>query len=218
VRRATLPQSDTEMQSGFHAADLERLFHECFFADTGTVLVGGAEEPLYLPASLPEPARIFYRFDYFRSALHEIAHWCVAGDQRRLLVDFGYWYEADGRDAATQEIFQKVEVKPQALELIFCAAAGHDFRVSVDNLGGDSVPTEPFEQAVRKRAIAQLEMGLNTRAQSWVQALVRYYRGRGQGSDQGSNQVGDENSDKDGGDSGSAKFQKRWLDEVFLPW
>ncbi|GAM69307.1 transporting ATPase [Vibrio sp. JCM 19236] len=25
--------------------------------------------------------------------MHEIAHWCVAGPKRRLLEDFGYWYE-----------------------------------------------------------------------------------------------------------------------------
>ncbi len=50
----------------------------------------------------------------FASALHEISHWCIAGKARRELVDFGYWYCPDGRDAMTQSQFEDVEVKPQA--------------------------------------------------------------------------------------------------------
>ncbi|MEA7548766.1 elongation factor P hydroxylase, partial [Salmonella enterica subsp. enterica serovar Anatum] len=43
---------------------------------------------------------------------YEISHWCIAGKARRELVDFGYWYCPDGRDAQTQSQFEDVEVKP----------------------------------------------------------------------------------------------------------
>ena len=71
------------------AADLERIFRECFFAEYATVLVGGAPEPLYVPSPevLREPHRVVYREDYFASALHEVAHWCLAGAERRKLED-----------------------------------------------------------------------------------------------------------------------------------
>lgn len=62
-------------------ADLERAFRECFEVEFATILVGGGSEPLYLPSEDPpcEPHRIVYREDYFASALHEVAHWCLAG-------------------------------------------------------------------------------------------------------------------------------------------
>ena len=106
------------------ATDLETLFRDTFFERHHTVLEGGFEEPVYL-AGTPvagEPARIRYTRDYFRSALHEVAHWCVAGPRRRRLDDYGYWYAPDGRDAAAQAEFLRVEVRPQALEALFCAA------------------------------------------------------------------------------------------------
>ena len=98
------------------------------------MLEGGFEEPVYLAGTsvAGEPARIRYTRDYFRSALHEVAHWCVAGPRRRRLDDYGYWYAPDGRDAAAQAEFLRVEVRPQALEALFCAACNHPFRVSLD--------------------------------------------------------------------------------------
>lgn len=45
------------------------------------------------------------------------------GEKRRQLVDFGYWYAPDGRSAEQQELFQAVEVKPQAMEWILSPAA-----------------------------------------------------------------------------------------------
>jgi elongation factor P hydroxylase len=175
--RATLPQSFPEMQRGYVSSDLETLFGSCFLASENTRLVGEADEPFYQPASADQSARIFYTRDYFRSALHEIAHWCVAGPARRRLADFGYWYAADGRNAQQQMAFLKVEVKPQALELLFCAAAGHPFRVSLDNLGGEAVNPAAFEQAVWNRASMLLEQGLQGRAKVWCAELARYYRG-----------------------------------------
>ena len=65
------------------AFDLIQLFERCFFAEFNTRLEGGAEEPLYLPTTSHDPARILFTRDYFASALHEVAHWCVAGEARR---------------------------------------------------------------------------------------------------------------------------------------
>ena len=63
---------------GHHSADLELLFAGCFRERWRTRLEGGATEPLYLPASGNGVHRLCYRADYFASALHETAHWCIA--------------------------------------------------------------------------------------------------------------------------------------------
>ena len=94
TKAATIPQSAVR---GHRSDDLDRLFRATFFHSYATVLEGGADEPVYRPGN---PHRICYTRDYFRSALHEIAHWCVAGPRRRRLDDYGYWYAPDGRDAA----------------------------------------------------------------------------------------------------------------------
>ncbi|MFT5038974.1 MAG: elongation factor P hydroxylase, partial [Flavobacteriaceae bacterium] len=50
------------------------LFSTEFEASFNTILVGGADEPLYLPATMESRfCRIFYRQDFVSSALHEIA-------------------------------------------------------------------------------------------------------------------------------------------------
>jgi elongation factor P hydroxylase len=85
-------------------------------------------------------------------------HWCIAGKARRELVDFGYWYCPDGRDAMTQSQFEDVEVKPQALDWLFCVAAGFPFNVSCDNLEGD---VEPDRIAFQRRVHAQVMTCLN---------------------------------------------------------
>lgn len=162
-------------QPEFIATDLERLF-AITFRDWRTELVGGAEEPRYQPGG-PEPARLHYTRDYFRSALHETAHWCIAGERRRRLPDFGYWYQPDGRDAAAQRAFLQAEEAPQALEWLFCAACGHSFCLSLDNLSGESLDSADFERAVRRRARRWLEQGgLPPRAALWVEALGERYR------------------------------------------
>ena len=191
MARATLTQSAAELQRRFTSAELEALFEACFGVEFRTRLQGGATEPFYQPASADSPARLCYTRDYFRSALHEVAHWCVAGAARRQLPDFGYWYAADGRNAAEQALFQQVEVAPQALELLFCAACGHPFRVSLDNLEGECIDPQPFERAVLAAARQRLAKGLSGRVGRWCQALSRHYR--------------------------QQDFQPAWLEEVFLP-
>jgi len=67
-----------------------------------------------------------------------VAHWCIAGKNRRKLDDYGYWYSPDGRDNAQQKNFYKVEALPQALEKYFHQCIGsRDFHLSLDNLGSE---------------------------------------------------------------------------------
>ena len=160
-----------------HCDDLVSLFNRCFAVDFNTRLVGGNPEPEYLPADADNSAhRILFTRDYFRSALHETAHWCVAGADRRLLPDFGYWYAPDGRTADQQRVFEQAEVKPQALEWIFCAASGHRFDVSTDNLSGEATDSEPFRAKVHAQALAYLDAGLAERPQRFALALLAFYR------------------------------------------
>lgn len=160
--------------------DLSSLFEACFSRAFQTRLEGGGREPLYLPSPEPtrSPHRIIYRADYFASALHEVAHWCVAGARRRMLEDYGYWYAPDGRDADQQIAFEQVEARPQAIEWIFSQACGFDFHLSADNLEAGLEPTRRFEQAVLREKTRYLEKGLPPRAETFRAALVKASRAR----------------------------------------
>ena len=155
------------------AATLERIFAACFRQTYRTVLVGGGDEPLYVPSRTPEssPHRIVYRADYFASALHEVAHWCLAGAERRTREDYGYWYAPDGRSANQQSEFERVEARPQALEWIFSDACHFAFHLSADNLEGGFGPSETFEAAVHAARTQFLEAGLPARAARFRGAL-----------------------------------------------
>ena len=61
---------------------LVQIFDRLFGNDYQTCLAGGADEPLYetVPACI---STIHFRNDFVSSALHEVAHWCIAGDNRR---------------------------------------------------------------------------------------------------------------------------------------
>lgn len=157
--------------------DLIRIFDHCFANTYNTRLVKGDEEPVYLPADNERPYHaIIFAHGFFSSALHECAHWFIAGKERRKLVDFGYWYMPDGRTAEQQELFQKVEIKPQALEWILSAATGHKFRVSVDNLNGAETDTDAFKAAVHSQVIDYCLQGLPHRAQLFREALCSFYK------------------------------------------
>lgn len=159
------------------AADLIRIFNELFLADYNTELVAGRDEPIYLPADGEHPHhRIVFAHGFFASALHEIAHWCVAGAQRRQLVDFGYWYKPDGRSAAEQAEFERVEVLPQAYEWILSVSAGHRFHFSADNLAAGLGASEAFMRQVYERVLALLERGLPERPERLSAALRHFYR------------------------------------------
>ena len=166
----------TPAATEFRAGRLDRLFATCFAGDYRTRLVGGADEPYYQPAASPgQFHQLYYRSDYFASALHEVAHWCIAGQRRRTLPDFGYWYAPDGRDAGQQLAFQAVEVKPQALEWLFSLACGYRFTVSVDNLdlqNGPAPGTSPFKRQILAQARAWQSSGLPHRAGLFFAALA----------------------------------------------
>ncbi len=156
---------------------LESLFRDVFLERYATLLEGGAEEPFYQASKeAGAPHRIHYTRDYFRSALHEVAHWCVAGPQRRQRDDYGYWYAPDGRNAAQQAEFMRVEVRPQAYEALFCAACNHPFRVSLDNLTGEAGDEAAFAAAVYRQALSFNEQGLAERPALWVAALWRAFQ------------------------------------------
>lgn len=177
-------QGHTESHARSHArchksTDLEQLFRQCFYADYRTLLIGGGKEPCYCPATSPNNAHYLnYRADYFASALHEVAHWCIAGVERRQQEDWGYWYCPDGRSAEQQRAFEAVEVKPQALEWMFSVAAGAPFRISSDNLmaGGDScVDSSNFALAVAAQVQAYRARGLPPRANRFLLELCEFY-------------------------------------------
>ena len=159
----------------YRAQRLERLFDACFGGRWRTKLVGGASEPYYQPASGPRDChRLYYRSDYFASALHEISHWCIAGEQRLQQPDFGYWYAPEGRDGAQQLAFEAVEAKPQALEWLFSLACGYRFCISVDNFGapdGEPHDTLPFKRQVLEQSRRWQSRGLPPRAQVFFNAL-----------------------------------------------
>ncbi|MBW7982257.1 elongation factor P hydroxylase [Enterobacillus tribolii] len=160
-----------------HYQDLIDIFGRCFADDYHTRLEKGEDEPVYLPADDEFPYhRIIFAHGFYASALHEISHWCIAGAERRKLVDFGYWYCPDGRDAQTQAQFEVVEIKPQAFDWLFCVAAGYPFNVSCDNLNGDFEPDRiAFQRKVHAQVMAYLAEGIPPRPARFIQALQSFY-------------------------------------------
>lgn len=145
------------------------------FINQHVILVRGTGEPEYFPAQNNRPARIEFAHGFFASALHEISHFCVAGKQRRQLSDFGYWYAADGRSATQQQAFERVEIKPQALECLFTLACRRPFQVSQDNLFADFDTSEStFLQDVYQQVQTYIDKPnmLPADAKTLLQALL----------------------------------------------
>ncbi|MEH6584169.1 MAG: elongation factor P hydroxylase [Halioglobus sp.] len=163
----------------WRAATLEDVFNRSFEQAFNTRLVGGHDEPLYLPPGEGgNCSQVQYRLDYFASALHEVAHWCLAGKARCQLVDYGYWYAPDGRDVHQQKAFEAVEYKPQALEWVFSRACGYPFEVSLDNLdvrSGEIPDTSVFKKRVHQQVLDWQNSGLSTRAAMFFYALCREF-------------------------------------------
>ncbi|MBL4826679.1 MAG: elongation factor P hydroxylase [Spongiibacteraceae bacterium] len=158
------------------SADLISVFNRLFSVHFNTRLVRGSNEPIYLPAnSITQYHQIIFAHGYFSSALHEIAHWCVAGEKRRQQEDYGYWYMPDGRNAQQQSEFEQVEVKPQALEWIFSFSCAKKFSVSVDNLNGEQTNSRLFKAAVYKQVLHYCEQGLPERADLFYRGLCQFY-------------------------------------------
>ena len=155
------------------------LFNQLFQGPFNTVLIKGDDEPIYLPADQEHPHhRVIFAHGFYASALHEISHWCVAGEKRRQLVDFGYWYKPDGRSAEEQAEFEKVEVRPQAFEWILSVAAGHRFHFSADNIASNMSASDLFQNNVLMTVHELLDQGLPERMAMLVDALLKQ-TGRG---------------------------------------
>jgi len=166
---------DLEYQS---CEQLITVFEKVFYARYQTRLVRGGDEPVYLPASLTgSDNQLIFARGFFSSGLHEIAHWCVAGAERRLLEDFGYWYVPDGRNEAQQRAFEKVEVRPQAYEQCFTLAVGRPFYISTDNLTGKPGATDDFELKVHRLTLKLLFADqLKGRAKQFFDALCEAWQ------------------------------------------
>ena len=176
-----VPGKNAAESEGLIVGDLIQLFNTLFSHTENTRLVAGGSEPEYLPADDDCPYhRIIFAHGFYESALHEISHWCIAGAARRLLPDFGYWYEPDGRSAERQREFEVVEVKPQALEWILSEACGRRFHISTDNLDGDPEAVAAGQARFRDAVLAQAhkynENGLPARAEILKTALLDYYQ------------------------------------------
>lgn len=133
---------------------IEKAFNHWAIPKYNTLLQGGFAEPFYKTfhrdeAGKLQSAEIQYRENFLRSALHEISHWCIAGNERRLMDDFGYWYNEENRNQDQQNEFYKVEIRPQAIEMRLCEALNIPFNISADNLNANNLgEIDSFRQAV----------------------------------------------------------------------
>jgi len=119
--------------------------------------------------------QIIFARGFYASAFHEISHWCQAGEARRQLEDFGYWYIPDGRNEQQQKKFEQVEVIPQAIEWAFNVAAQKKFHISSDNLSGFQADTNGFKQKVFKQVQIFLDDGFPARAHLFINVLAQFY-------------------------------------------
>lgn len=149
-----------------------------WFSLHNVVLYKGDDEPEYFPATYEQPARIQFAHGFFNSALHEISHWTIAGKERRLQPDLGYWYAPDGRTSEQQRLFEQVEIKPQAIEWLFAKAFGLKFRVSLDNLTGEGGDGQTFKDNVflQVQRYFNGEATLPRDAQAFIYAICQSVR------------------------------------------
>jgi elongation factor P hydroxylase len=133
---------------------ITRIFNQCFAGSYNTRIVGGADEPLYLPLGLSGQAELHFREDFAASALHEAAHWCIAGAKRRGQRDFGYLYIAPPRSPSQQCRFFAGEVQAQALESVFATACNVQFVLSTDQFGPTAVDCGYFARRVATTRLA----------------------------------------------------------------
>lgn len=159
------------------AAELATIFNDCFLQTERTIVQIGGAEPVYLPADDDQSLhQIVTTLDYPASVLHEVSHWCLAGEARRKLVDYGYWYAPDGRTAQEQSEFERVEVKPQALEWCLSLSSGIKFRLSTDNVNNpDAKPSNDFRHKVWRQGCHYMAFGLPSRAEYFAKALRAHF-------------------------------------------
>jgi elongation factor P hydroxylase len=165
-------------------ADLIRVFDTCFAGpaehpEDRARLVRGGDEPLFLPAGRHRPvAEIVFARGLPQSCLHEASHWLRASRARRRLVDYGYWYEPDGRDARAQLLFETHEAQVQALERTLSQSAGVEFSISCDNLSSPT-PSSAFIAAIETAERRLNAQEVSPRIHSFMSALqLQARRGR----------------------------------------
>ena len=144
------------------------LFNSTFENKYRVRLIGGAAEPTYLPPTNKKTGAICFREDFASSALHEVAHWCLAGRDRRKMVDFGYEYISPPRDEIAQKIFFQAETHVQGLERLFSEVSGVSFSASLDNLDCDEATTKKMS-----RLVLEFETALETESQNWKLKIGR---------------------------------------------
>lgn len=183
MKRVRIEDHNVEGRKEVSAAQIAAVFNRLFRPTHLTELRGGGDEPLYLPATASAPAQIIYTKDYPASALHEAAHWCLAGDRRRRLVDYGYWYVPPPRTPAEQRTFFRHELRVQALECLLAAAVGLPFRVSHDDPAAAGAEVARFEAEVLAEARQLEQSGLPERAARFRAALAAEFAGGKRQSD-----------------------------------
>jgi elongation factor P hydroxylase len=152
-------------------AHVLEVFH-AVFAPESVRLIGGFPEPFYRAPGHEGGAEIRFTRDYLNSSLHETAHWCIAGAERRLRDDYGYWYRPDGRNGPEQSEFFRAEAAPQSLERAFATACGEAFRMSCDNLAGEVAGQAEFAAALQGKLASYLERGFPARADRFLAGLM----------------------------------------------
>ena len=155
-------------------SDVARVFNLAF-VDYKVVMNGGHAEPLYVPGV--RLAEIHYTQDHAASALHEAAHWCTAGQRRRRLKDYGYFYSPPPRTQVDSVRFEAAEVEAQSMELLFSEAAGLRFQPSADDVNAPINGLDAFSHRILIRARERRRLGLPERAQKFVTALLNERQG-----------------------------------------
>jgi len=157
------------------AARIAMAFNRLFLGSHRTLLHGGGTEPLYEPATRGHPARIVHTLDFPASALHEVAHWCLAGRRRRQMRDYGYWYVPGPRDPQQRAAFFSAEAEVQALEAVLASMCGVRFVVSADDFAAAPEELEQFTQVVHARIAARRRGPLPPRAAAFMAALAEEF-------------------------------------------
>ena len=153
-------------------------FNRLFGPSHRVTMVGGGAEPLYEPETPAHPARVVFTYDYPASALHEAAHWCIAGAARRRLRDYGYSYAPGPRESIARSVFFASECDVQAVEALLAEACDVRFVISADDFAAPQAELDDFERRVRERIEHRRVHGLPRRAER-LRAALRAEFGRG---------------------------------------
>ncbi len=158
-----------------YAQRIAAVFNTLFAEPYRTVMQGGGREPLYEPPTAHSTGRVIYTQDYPCSALHEAAHWCLAGAARRLRRDYGYWYVPGPRDVTQRARFFAAELPVQSLEAAFARAAGVRFVISADDFAAPACEFDAFAERVQQRIESMSIASLPQRARAFHTALTQTF-------------------------------------------